>query len=510
MKTFIGLLVCLVLLARAPFMRAAAPVAPEISHSLLGVTDDTVEQGEPLRVVVRLSVPRETGGVIKLAPAVGAWSDGIAVEIASAGGGPVLARAEPVGRPDSPTAELDAGHVAGGLWRIPPAAMERLTPGDYVVRARLVMGSGRGWTGEAVADELALQVVGPAQSAERVTQATANRAQDALLLGNIEQAARLLDALLVKTPDDPQLLVVRAEVALRAGNPMSALFCLNRMKSWSGSGQPDIEREELLAKARTALLVTDGSNANPPAWSWPPAEIMKPTQEQEAVLQKALHAGNPATPNPLSSPPVAAVRPTNTAPIAVAGTATASPPPPAPAAASMPPAASTSGALVPASELVDAKVIADREGQWAASARASSQYGTPSYSAARAVGAPNIPLGMAGDNQDAWCPAAKNEGTAWIELAFATPVHAREVRVRQNNAPGAMAKVELIEPDGTSHLVWTGIDPFVAPAVREIAWFAIRVPRTTYLVAKVKLTLNLAAVPGWKQIDAVQLVGTAD
>ena len=71
-------------------------------------------------------------------------------------------------------------------------------------------------------------------------------------------------------------------------------------------------------------------------------------------------------------------------------------------------------------------------------------------------------------------------------------------------------KVELIEADGTLHLVWAGIDPFVAPRVREIAWFAVRMPPTSYLVAKVKLTLNLAAVTGWKQIDAVQLVGAAD
>jgi len=43
----------------------------------------------------------------------------------------------------------------------------------------------------------------------------------------------------------------------------------------------------------------------------------------------------------------------------------------------------------------------------------------------------------------------------------------------------------------------------------EIVWFAVRVPKTLYRVATIKITLNLAAVPGWKQIDAVQLVGTA-
>jgi len=37
----------------------------------------------------------------------------------------------------------------------------------------------------------------------------------------------------------------------------------------------------------------------------------------------------------------------------------------------------------------------------------------------------------------------------------------------------------------------------------------LTLPPTAYLVAKVKITLNLAAGPGWNEIDAVQLVGAA-
>ena len=92
-------------------------------------------------------------------------------------------------------------------------------------------------------------------------------------------------------------------------------------------------------------------------------------------------------------------------------------------------------------------------------------------------------------------------------MAFAKPVHATEVRIRQNDAAGAVAKIEAIESDGTPHVWWEGVDPYKAPAVREIVWFAVRVPKTTYLVAKVKITLNLASGPGYKEIDAVQLVG---
>ena len=94
----------------------------------------------------------------------------------------------------------------------------------------------------------------------------------------------------------------------------------------------------------------------------------------------------------------------------------------------------------------------------------------------------------------------------WLEVTFAKPVQATGVRVRQNDAPGALAKVEAIEPDGTIHLWWEGVDPHQRAAVREIVWFAVRVRETPYLVSRIKLTLNLASGPGYKEIDAVQLV----
>lgn len=94
-----------------------------------------------------------------------------------------------------------------------------------------------------------------------------------------------------------------------------------------------------------------------------------------------------------------------------------------------------------------------------------------------------------------------------MEFTFANPVHATEIRVRQTNTPGAIVKVEAVDTNGTSHLWWEGVDPF-GPATRDVAWFRVRVPRTDYTVVKMKLTLNLSAFPGWKQIDAAQLVGS--
>ena len=51
----------------------------------------------------------------------------------------------------------------------------------------------------------------------------------------------------------------------------------------------------------------------------------------------------------------------------------------------------------------------------------------------------------------------------WLKVTFAKPVPATEVRVRQNDASGGIAKIEAIEANGTAHVWWEGVDPYKAP-----------------------------------------------
>jgi hypothetical protein len=496
--------------AVAALTAAAETPAPELSLSFRGVGDNIVEQGEPLRITVRLSVPRKFSGEVKLAPATGSWSDAIAVELASVKGGAVVARGALVGQPSTPHATLSAEKIAGGLWVISSASMKPLAPGEYVVRARLAIKGGPGWNGEVDTDEIPLRVVAISETAYRVAQRVINLAHEALLAGHLEAAAAMIDPVLQRTPDDVRLLTVRADIAERAGNPLAALMCLSQAKRAAppgGVGPPAIEREALEARARESFQGDKTPSMNPPTWSWPPAAVLAISEDEMLGFGKAKGGTSPAMPVTAKAPAVGvpgfAVPPAAVPPSAPATV----PANPIPVVAV---GASSSGVIVPSAELVDAKIIADPNGQWAVTATASSQYGQSKYAPAQATGAPNIPLGMAGDNADAWCPLNKNNDTEWLEVSFTRPFHATEMRVRQNNAPGAIAKIEVIEPDGTGHVWWEGVDPFVAPNVRKIAWFAVRVPKTPYLVAKVKITLNLSANPGWKQIDAVQLVGAGE
>jgi hypothetical protein len=146
----------------------------------------------------------------------------------------------------------------------------------------------------------------------------------------------------------------------------------------------------------------------------------------------------------------------------------------------------------------------DPDGQWAVSATASSSYndakGSDNWSPQQAAGAPDVD--NYGDNGKAWAPKTPDGGIEWLDLTYAKPVHAREVRVRESAGSGAVIKVELFDPAGTAHTVWQGNDP-----TKELNYLELKFAPTDYLANRVKITLATNIVPGWNEIDAVQLVG---
>ena len=145
----------------------------------------------------------------------------------------------------------------------------------------------------------------------------------------------------------------------------------------------------------------------------------------------------------------------------------------------------------------------DLTSQWAASARASSEYRTTDYSAGQATGAPNV--SRHGDNARAWAAKAADAGEEWLELTFAEPVRAEGVRVIQSFNPGAIIRIEVSNQAGAATTVWTGPDSTVYPR-GEIGVLAVTFPPTAQPVARVKVVLDTKSVSGWNEIDAVELI----
>lgn len=509
--------------ALRPVPAAAAPLAsPVVSIALRGLVDDAIEQGEPLRVMVALEA--EPGAAaIELLPASGTWADALRVELLATGDRPVLARADPVGTPAAPQARLDGERIAGGLWVFPSGVLQ--TPGEYTVRARLLLAGEAGWTGEASSEEVPFRVIALSSSPERVRARALSRAHLAFARNAFEEAAGLIDAELAKAPDDFDLLCMRAEVSLAVGNTAGASLCVlraTRLLPRRAGGPPPPVLHDLQRRLLMAQLQPAAAPATVPDWSWPPDSVMTvlakdaidafpkkpagtvgglPASTAGAAATSLPSAASPAPlpPKPTVTPAPSPVAPPRLSPVPAHASA-------APTEAGPPrPGIQNLGTVVPSRELTDTGVAADPAGQWAVEATAGSQYGKAQYSARQATGAPNVRV--AGNSPDAWCPAVQSKGMDWLELTFAKPVRATEVRARQNDACGAIVKVEAFDPDGGAHVWWEGVDPHQAGPVRQIVWFAVRVPPTSYLVSRIKLTLNLASGPGYKEIDAVQLVG---
>lgn len=191
----------------------------------------------------------------------------------------------------------------------------------------------------------------------------------------------------------------------------------------------------------------------------------------------------------------------------------------APAEANAPAAAATAPAEDPAAAekraaiafaLAEQKIAEDPLGQWATAATASSSYNDAkdqaSYAAWQATGAPNVE--RYGDDGNSWASHAADGGIEWLQVEFGAPVHAAELRVRQNHAPGAIIRLEWIDEAGAAHPLWEGADD-TAHAGNQITWFTRSAEPTAFLVKGAKITLATNAVSGWNEIDAVQLVSAA-
>ena len=109
---------------------------------------------------------------------------------------------------------------------------------------------------------------------------------------------------------------------------------------------------------------------------------------------------------------------------------------------------------------------------------------------------------VAGDVPTAWAPLLQDGGAEWLKLDYEKVMDLAEVRVHETCNPGAISKVTAFLTDGREVTIWEGVEPeAVAPVVRL---FAVPFSAQT---SSVKVYLDTKRIPGWNEIDAVELVG---
>ena len=137
---------------------------------------------------------------------------------------------------------------------------------------------------------------------------------------------------------------------------------------------------------------------------------------------------------------------------------------------------------------------------WATTVRGfSTQYTDTSWSAQRALGAPDV-YPASGDNANAWASRDADAPVEWLEVGFDTPRRLRGVDIFETYNPGAVDHVELVTADGVRRTIYSGAaKPMGVPTFDRALTFAC----TDQPVVSVRVTLASAAVPGWNEIDAI-------
>jgi hypothetical protein len=157
--------------------------------------------------------------------------------------------------------------------------------------------------------------------------------------------------------------------------------------------------------------------------------------------------------------------------------------------------------------VMEDKYINDTRAQWATEAKASSVFGGAAKSKPGDSNSPERATGPSDGNT--WTNANIDQGFDWLELGYATPVNATEVRVVVNGGQGveAINKLELQDTDSKWYTVWEGVNDVKRDLRGNRTWFVRTFDKTPYKVKAVKITFANNLQHDYKIVDAVQLVG---
>jgi hypothetical protein len=123
------------------------------------------------------------------------------------------------------------------------------------------------------------------------------------------------------------------------------------------------------------------------------------------------------------------------------------------------------------------------------------------WSALQATGEPDTTIG--GDIGTAWASKRGDMGLVTLDLGYDRAVRPDAIRIYETLNPGAVSQVLVRAPDGSWEPLWSGEAPVrEAPTVFSPALAGVR-----YATNEVRLVLDTNRVPGWNEIDAVELVG---
>jgi hypothetical protein len=149
----------------------------------------------------------------------------------------------------------------------------------------------------------------------------------------------------------------------------------------------------------------------------------------------------------------------------------------------------------------------DPHAQWASSASASSTFGDDNGAKPAEGSLASNVIGPVDGNS--WTNNRPDAGFDWLRVGFDKPVFATEIRVVFVAGQGveAVNKLEVQDAQDQWITVWSGLSDVKADPRGSRTWFVRKFDRTKTPTKTVRITIANNVQPGYKVIDAVQLVG---
>lgn len=128
------------------------------------------------------------------------------------------------------------------------------------------------------------------------------------------------------------------------------------------------------------------------------------------------------------------------------------------------------------------------------------QYGESDWSGLKALGRPDaIPSGTLHKNAFR-LKAEKGYGT--LTVGFAQAREVSEILIVENNEPGRIVKIVLIDTENNEHIVYEAKAQKLDADYRN---FKLKIPKTTYKASRASIHVETFTHGGWAQIDAIGL-----
>ena len=112
-------------------------------------------------------------------------------------------------------------------------------------------------------------------------------------------------------------------------------------------------------------------------------------------------------------------------------------------------------------------------------------------------------MGSCGTSGNAWRSSSEDMGEQWLELTYAEEMEIGYVGILESYNPGFVTRIEGYDDLDQPVTIWSGTDD------ASCGGYLVAVIDPPFTTDRIRIYCD-TDVPGWNEIDAVELIGVSE